>query len=137
MNIKTLLTITTLTITTALLGTASVCAQAYDGDWKRGRVYYRQVCTSCHLSMANKTISPAERVKADWTAYLEADQHDIKGKSNHSVKYYSSREYRKSIAATNKAAEKFLDVPDAEMQADLKAFVLYGAKDSDNPSRCQ
>lgn len=121
----------------AMLGMASVCAQADDGDWKRGRVYFRQVCTSCHLSVAGKTISPAERLKAVWAAYLQADKHDVSGKSNHSVKYYVSRDYRKSIAASNKAAEKFLDVPDADLQADLKAFVLYGAKDSDNPSRCQ
>lgn len=112
-------------------------AQAYDGDWKRGRVYYRQVCTSCHQSMAGKAISPSEKVKADWTAYLAADKHDVKGKTNHSVKYYVSREYRQSIAGSNKAAEKYLDVADAELQADILAFVVYGAKDSDNPSRCQ
>ncbi|HEX9625771.1 MAG TPA: hypothetical protein VGA00_02410 [Acidiferrobacterales bacterium] len=121
----------------AMLGVASVYAQADDGDWKRGRVYFRQVCTSCHLSTAGKTISPAERLKAVWAAYLQADKHDVNGKSNHSVKYYVSRDYRQSIAASNKAAEKFLDVPDTDLQADLKAFVLYGAKDSDNPSRCQ
>ena len=126
-----------LSIVTATLGMVPFYVQADDGDWKRGRVYYRQVCTSCHLSMANKTISPAEKTKADWTAYLAADKHDAKGKSNTSVKYYISREYRKSIASSNKAAEKFIDVPDAELQADIKAFALYGAKDSDNPSRCQ
>ena len=117
--------------------TFATSAQAYDGDWKRGRVYYRQVCTSCHLSTSGKTISPADRVKADWKTYLSADKHDVKGKSNHSVKYYSSREYRKSIAGENKAAEKYVDVPNAELQADVMAFALYGAKDSDNPSRCQ
>ena len=34
----------------ALVG-ASFSAQAYDADWKRGRVYYRSVCTSCHVAM--------------------------------------------------------------------------------------
>ncbi len=127
-----------LLIVAATVGvTFAPSAQAYDGDWKRGRVYYRQVCTSCHLSTSGKTISPADRVKADWKAYLAADKHDVKGKSNHSVKYYVSREYRQSIAGQNKAAEKYLEVPDAELQADILAFVVYGAKDSDNPSRCQ
>lgn len=125
-------------IVTATVGvTFATSVQAYDGDWKRGRVYFRQVCTSCHLSTSGKTISPADRVKDDWKAYLSADKHDVKGKTNHSVKYYMSREYRKSIVGQNKAAEKYVDVPDAELQADILAFVLYGAKDSDNPSRCQ
>ncbi len=112
-------------------------AGAYDGDWKRGRVYYRQVCTACHQSVAKKTISPNEKTKAEWSAYIAADKHDATKKSNPSLKYATSRAYRDSIKATNKAAEKFLDVPDAELQADIKAWVLYGAKDSDNPSRCQ
>ena len=125
-------------IVTATVGvTFATSAQAYDGDWKRGRVYFRQVCTSCHLSTSGKTISPADRVKADWSAYLKADKHDVKGKTNHSVKFYMNREYRKSIAGENKAAEKYLDVPDAELQTDILAFTVYGAKDSDNPSRCQ
>jgi len=127
-----------LLIITATVGvTFAASAQAYDGDWKRGRVYFRQVCTSCHLSTSGKTISPADRVKADWSAYMAADKHDVKGNTNHSVKYYVSREYRKSIAGENKAAAKFLDVPDTELHADVQAFVIFGAKDSDNPSRCQ
>lgn len=112
-------------------------AVAYDGNWKRGRVYYRQVCTDCHQTMAKKTISPNEKTKADWASYIAADKHDATKKSNPSLKYATSRAYRDSIKAKNKAAEKFLDVPDAELQADIKAWVIYGAKDSDNPSRCQ
>jgi cytochrome c5 len=27
---------------------APFAASAADGDWKRGRVYYRMVCTACH-----------------------------------------------------------------------------------------
>lgn len=127
-----------LLIVAATLGVGAVTsAQAYDGDWKRGRVYFRQVCTSCHQTMVGKAISPNEKTKAEWAAYLAADKHGTSGKSNASVKYYAGRAYRDSIKATNKAAEKFLDVPDAELNADIKAFVIYGAKDSDNPSRCQ
>jgi hypothetical protein len=122
----------------AVLGIVMIgTAGAYDGNWKRGRVYYRQVCTTCHQSVAKKTISPNEKTKAEWTAYIAADKHDATKKSNPSLKYAMSRAYRDSIKATNKAAEKFLEVPEAELQADIKAWVLYGAKDSDNPSRCQ
>jgi hypothetical protein len=112
-------------------------AGAYDGDWKRGRVYYRQVCTDCHQKVAKKTISPNEKTKAEWAAYIAADKHDVTKKSNPSLKYATSVAYRDSIKGTNKAAAKFLPVPEAELQADIKAWVIYGAKDSDNPSRCQ
>ncbi len=118
----------------AMLGsTAYTTAQAYDGDWKRGRIYYRQVCTSCHVAKTEKAISPTTKTKAEWTAYLQADKH-AKGKD--SVKQYLSQQYRASIKASNKAAEKFADVPDQELLEDTKAFVLKGAKDGDSPASC-
>ena len=123
-----------ITIILAILCTTSYAtAQAYDGDWKRGRVYYRQVCTSCHVAKTEKAISPTSRTKAEWTAYLQADKH-AKGKE--SVKQYISQQYRASIKATNKAAEKFADTPDKELLDDLKAFLLKGAKDGDSPATC-
>ena len=120
-------------ILTVLGTTAYTTAQAYDGDWKRGRVYYRQVCTSCHVAKTEKAISPTSKTKAEWTTYLQADKH-AKGKD--SVKQYISQPYRASIKATNKAAEKFADVPDQELWEDIKAFVLKGAKDGDSPASC-
>ena len=42
----------------ALMG-ASFSAQAYDADWKRGRVYYRSVCTSCHVASPVGSINPS------------------------------------------------------------------------------
>ena len=118
----------------ALLGaTAMGTAQAYDADWKRGRVYYRQVCTSCHMAQVNKQFGPNEKTKADWTAYLSADKH-AKGKD--SIKQYYSKQYRASIKATNKAAEKFADVPDQELADDVKAFLIRSAKDGDAPASC-
>ena len=121
-------------IVIAVLGTtAYTTAQAYDGDWKRGRVYYRQVCTSCHMAQSGKAISPTSKTKAEWTAYLQADKHN-KGKD--SVKNYVSQQYRASIRASNKAAEKFADVPDQELMEDIKAFVIKGAKDGDSPASC-
>jgi cytochrome c5 len=118
----------------ALLGaTAMGTAQAYDADWKRGRVYYRQVCTSCHMAQVNKQFNPSDKKKAEWTAYLDADKHN-KGKD--SLKQYYSKQYRASIKASNKAAEKFADTPDQELLEDVKAFLIRSAKDGDAPASC-
>ncbi|MDP2792606.1 MAG: hypothetical protein Q8O25_00760 [Sulfurisoma sp.] len=123
-----------LTVLAALLGaTAMGSAQAYDADWKRGRVYYRQVCTSCHMAQVSKQFGPNEKTKADWAAYLTADKHN-KGKD--SVKQYYSKAYRASIKATNKAAEKFAEVADQELMDDVKAFMIRSAKDGDAPASC-
>ena len=119
----------------ALLGCGLVAgaAHAADGDWKRGRVYYQKVCTECHTAKAGGAIAPNTRTMADWTAYLNADKH-AKGKE--SLKKYVSKEYRASVKATNKAAEKYIDVPDQQLFDDVKAFMLKGAKDGDSPASC-
>ncbi len=116
----------------AALGVAAQAA-AYDGDWKRGRIYYRSVCTSCHVASPVGGINPSSKTKAEWTAYLQADKH-AKGKD--SVAQYVSQGYRNSIKSANKAAEKFADVPDKELAEDIKAFLLKGAKDGDAPASC-
>lgn len=108
-------------------------AQAADGNWKRGRIYYRMVCTTCHVDQASGSISPATKTIAEWKAYIEADKH-AKGKDK--VSYYVSKEYRESIKDNNKAAAKFLKLSNEALLADVKAFVIHGAKDSDNPARC-
>lgn len=108
-------------------------AQAYDADWKRGRVYYRSVCTSCHVASPIGQINPSAKTKAEWTAYLQADKH-AKGKE--SVKQYVSKEYRAKIKSSNKAAEKFADVPDQELMEDIKVFLLRSAKDGEAPASC-
>ena len=126
----------TLIFATAVLAALtglSAAASAYDGDWKRGRIYYRSVCTACHAAQAGGSIAPSDMTKAQWQAYLQADKH-AKGKD--SMKQYLSPAYRASIKAQNKAAEKFADVPEAELYADLKAFVIRGAKDGDSPASC-
>lgn len=109
-------------------------AQAADGNWKMGRIYYRMVCTACHKEQAGGAISPSSMTKAEWTTYIEADQH-AKGKD--SLKFYVSQEYRNSIKDSNKAAKKLAGKPNDEMLADVHAFVIHGAKDSDTPARCQ
>jgi len=108
-------------------------ANAADGDWKRGRVYYQYVCTDCHKAKAGGPIAPNTRTMADWTSYLKADKH-AKGKE--SLKKYTSKEYRASIKATNKAAEKYADIPDEQLFNDIKSFMLKGAKDGDSPASC-
>ena len=115
-----------------LLG-ASFSATAYDADWKRGRIYYRSVCTSCHVAMPVGSINPSTRTMAEWSAYLQADKH-AKGKDT--VKQYVSKTYRASIKSANKAAEKFAEVPDQELLDDIKAFVIKGAKDGEAPASC-
>jgi cytochrome c5 len=108
-------------------------ALAYDADWKRGRVYYRSVCTSCHVVQPGGSINPSAMTKAEWTTYLQTDKH-AKGKDT--VKQYVSKAYRASIKSGNKAAEKFADTPDQELADDIKAFLLKGAKDGDSPASC-
>lgn len=116
----------------ALLVAASA-ANAYDADWKRGRVYYRSVCTSCHTASPVGAINPSTRTKADWTAYMMLDKH-AKGKDT--VSKYVSVAYRASIKSTNKTAEKFATTPDKELLEDVKAFLVRGAKDGEAPATC-
>ncbi|MBU1237308.1 MAG: hypothetical protein KJ634_01385 [Gammaproteobacteria bacterium] len=114
-----------------------VSAFAYEGNLKRGRLYYRYICTDCHKATLGEPIPPNGRTKAEWLAYLKADKHDKSGKSNGSVKYFISKAYRETIKDKNKAAARVLNDSDAELFADVQAWVQYSAKDSDNPSGCQ
>lgn len=116
-----------------VVGTLMPALAQADADWKRGRVYYRMVCTQCHAEKAGGAISPSVKTKAEWAAYFQADKH-AKGKD--AVKYYLSSKFRDSIKATNKAAAKFADVPEADLAADVKEFLQKGAKDGDAPARC-
>jgi cytochrome c5 len=116
-----------------LFGAVLPAAQAADGNWKMGRIYYRMVCTDCHKQQAGGAIAPSAYTKAEWTAYIEADAH-AKGKD--SLKHYVSQEYRTSIMDTNKAAKKMAKKSNEELLSDVHAFVIHGAKDSDTPARC-
>lgn len=125
-------------LTKTLTAGAALCLLAssvfaYDADWKRGRVYYRSVCTSCHATTPAGTINPSSKTKAEWAAYIKADKH-AKGKDT--VKQYVSKAYRASIKSGNKAAEKFADTPDQELMDDISAFLTKGAKDGDAPATC-
>ena len=111
-------------------GTISA-AQAYDSEWKRGRIYYRQVCTACHTAEIKKAIEPNGRTMAEWAAYFQADKH---GKVT--VKHYFSSQYRDSIKAKNAAAAKYADLPEKDLIEDVKAFLQKSAKDGDSPAGC-
>lgn len=130
---KTLTPVYALSLCLLGCGLAASAANAADGDWKRGRVYYQRVCTDCHTAKAGGPIAPNARAMAEWTIYLNADKH---AKGTESLKKYASKGYRASIKATNKAAEKYADVPDEQLFNDIKAFMLKGAKDGDSPASC-
>ena len=55
-----------ITLMVSLFG-AAIPVQA-DGNWKKGRIYYRMVCTACHSEHAGGSISPATMTKAEWKA---------------------------------------------------------------------
>lgn len=125
-----------LTIALPLIAAATLSsapALSYEGDWKRGRIYYRSVCTSCHVASPIGQINPSSKTKAEWAAYVKMDKHE-KGKT--SVKHFVSKDYRNSIKAGNKAAEKFADVPDQELLEDVTLFLQRGAKDGEAPASC-
>ena len=117
----------------AVLVLLATSALAYDADWKRGRVYYRSVCTSCHAAKAGGAINPSTKTKTEWAAYLKSDKH---GKGRETVAQYVSKAYRTSIKSSNKAAEKFSDTPDQQLLDDVGAFLNKGAKDGDAPATC-
>lgn len=123
-------------IVIVLLGISSV-AEA-KGNWKKGRIYYRMVCTECHIEKAGGAISPAEKTKAEWTDYFEKNIHGPQdAPTKYTASYFVSKDYRESIKDTNRAAKKMLKVPADKLLEDVITFVRHTAKDSDQPSRCE
>ena len=113
-------------------------AQAADGNWKKGRIYYQMVCSECHLKEAGGKIAPAEKTKAEWLDYFEKNIHGPQdAPTKYTASYFVSKEYRESIKDTNRAAKKMLKIPEDKLLEDVKAFVVHTAKDSDQPSRCE
>ena len=108
-----------------------------EGDWRRGRIYYRTTCTDCHKEMTGEGISPAEKTIAEWKAYLDANKHDQSGRTNPFVSYYVSKQYRETVRDKNKVADKLIDLSDEALMTDVRAFLVHGASDSDNPTRCR
>ena len=124
-------------LTVVLLGLAPL-AQAAEGNWKNGRIYYRMVCTECHAREAGGKIAPNEKTKAEWKEYFNKNIHGPQdGPHKFTVDYFVSKDFRESIKDTNRAAKKMLNVPDEKLLADVLAFVVHTAKDSDQPSGCE
>ena len=120
-----------------LLGLLPV-VEAAKGNWKKGRIYYRMVCTDCHVNEAGGKISPAEKTKAEWIDYFEKNIHGPQDEpAKYAASYFVSREYRERIKDTNRAAAKLLEIPEEQLLEDVKAFLVHTAKDSDQPSRCE
>ena len=120
-----------------LLGFSSL-AEARKGNWKKGRIYYKMVCTECHKEQAGGSISPSEKTKAEWADYFEKNIHGPQGEpTKYTASYFVSKDYRESIKDTNRAAKKMLKIPEDKLLEDVKAFVVHTAKDSDQPSRCE
>lgn len=129
--------LTWLALTAFLLAPfGSSIAEDLKANQKRGRVYFKMVCTVCHIQTAVKTIPPSSRTMAEWRAYFDANKHDATGKTQPEVRYYVSQEYRVSIQDKNKAAKKFLKLSNEQIYADVREFAVSGAKDSDTPASC-
>lgn len=121
-----------------LLVLSSVAQAADEGNWKRGRIYFRMVCTECHITEAGGKIPPAEKTKAEWADYFAKNLHGPQDATpKFAASYFVSREYRESIKDTNRAAAKLLKVPEDQLLKDVEAFLIHRAKDSDQPSRCE
>jgi len=81
-----------------LLG-APLLARAYEGDWKRGNVYYRMVCTECHKIQAGGAIGPITARARN--GRLPAGRQARQGKD--SLRYYVGKPYvRASRPATRR-----------------------------------
>ena len=132
------LTIFIAVLIAVLLAMPSVAEAAKQGNWKKGRIYYRMVCTDCHVKEAGGKITPAEKTKAEWADYFDKNLHGPQdATAKYAASYFVSREYRESIKDTNRAAAKLLKVTDDQVLEDVKAFLIHSAKDSDQPSRCE
>ena len=122
----------------AMLLAFSTVADARKGNWKQGRIYYRMVCSECHLEEAGGKISPSEKTKAEWLDYFEKNIHGPQdATTKYTASYFVSNEYRESIKDKNRAAKKMLKVSEDQLLEDVKAFLVHTAKDSDQPSRCE
>jgi hypothetical protein len=108
-----------------------------DGNWRRGRAYCRTTCTACHKEMTGESISPSSKAIAEWNTYFDEDSHDASGRTNSSLKYYVSREYRDTVKEKKRVVNKLIDLKDETLLQDVRAYMIHGASDSDQPATCQ
>ncbi len=117
-------------LTAALLIALPATQALAEGDWTKGRIYYRATCTSCHEADAGGAISPAAYTIAEWTDWIASER------GTEHLGQYVGVAYREAVAPDNKVAKAFLTKSDDELWADVEAFVIYGAKDSATPATC-
>lgn len=121
-----------------LLAMPSAAEAAKKGNWKKGRIYYRMVCSDCHEREAGGKIAPNEKTKMEWIEYFKKNIHGPQdAPKKYTADYFVSTEYRESIKDSNRAAKKMLKVPPEQLLADVQAFLVHTAKDSDQPSGCE
>lgn len=133
-NTRTILSI--LGAFTLLIYSSNLLAGDLKPNKKRGQVYFKMVCTVCHLSTAERSIPPADYTMEQWAAYFDTDKHDKSNTTNNKVSYYVSTDYRESIKDSNKAAKRFMKLGNEQLFADVRKFAVNGAKDSDTPATC-
>ncbi|MBL4826645.1 MAG: hypothetical protein JKY66_02835 [Spongiibacteraceae bacterium] len=105
-------------------------------NWRRGSLYFEQVCNACH-QQAGQSIAPDSRTKAEWQAYIKADNHSISNNANDRVSYYTIREYRELMEPSIPALVLFFDQQASDILLDISAHLHHHAKDSDMPSSCK
>ncbi len=115
---------------------AAPVAALADGDPRLGRLYFRSICTDCHVAETGSAIAPNQMTIAEWTSYLDADRHDTGGAYEGRVSDFTSQGHRASIQEHNRVAERFLSVSDGQMFANVRAWLVSSAKDSDRPAGC-
>ena len=113
----------------------TTAASAYDGDWKRGRVYYQGVCTPCH-----KATSQVRRASRPTPIRSPNGTPICRPTSTRAARIRSSNTCRRPIAARSRRRTRwptrFQPVSDQDLLHDVKAFVVNGAKDGDAPAGC-
>ncbi len=115
---------------------AAPVAALADGDPRLGRLYYRSICTDCHVAETGSGIAPNQKTIAEWESYLDTDRHDAGGAYDGKVSDFTSQAHRESIQEHNRVAERFLSVDDDQMFANVRTWLVSSAKDSDNPAGC-
>ena len=107
-----------------------------EGDPRLGRLYYRSICTDCHVAQIGNGIPPNDRTIAEWRNYLSDDRHAPGSAFESRVSDYTSQAHRESIKEHNLVAQRFLSVSDEQMFANVRAWLVSSAKDSDRPAGC-
>lgn len=106
-------------------------------NWRRGSLYFKQVCNACHEKVLGTSIAPDSYTQSEWHAYMKADSHSKLTNSNDRVSNYTNREYRDLMEPSIQSLVLFFDQKGSDILLDIEAHLVHHAKDSDMPSSCQ